>query len=54
MGKDVEWKAFFEDNHRYDDLINVIDIRKFENTEVFHTDVKQVFDFIKCSVTLND
>lgn len=29
--------------------INVIDIRKFENTEVFHTDVKQVFDFIPCS-----
>ena len=29
--------------------INVIDIRKFENTEVFHTDVKQVFDFIRCS-----
>lgn len=45
----VVMKAFFEDNHRYDDLINVIDIRKFENTEVFHTDVKQVFDFIRCS-----
>jgi len=29
--------------------INVIDIRKFENTEVFYTDVKQVFDFIRCS-----
>ena len=29
--------------------INVIDIRKFENTEVFRTDVKQVFDFIRCS-----
>lgn len=29
--------------------INVIDVRKFENTEVFHTDVKQVFDFIRCS-----
>ena len=29
--------------------MNVIDIRKFENTEVFHTDVKQVFDFIRCS-----
>ena len=29
--------------------INVIDIRKFENTKVFHTDVKQVFDFIRCS-----
>lgn len=29
--------------------INVIDIRNFENTEVFRTDVKQVFDFIRCS-----
>ena len=29
--------------------INVIDVRKFENTEVFHTDVRQVFDFIRCS-----
>ena len=29
--------------------INVIDIRKFENTEVFKTDVKQVFDFIRYS-----
>ena len=27
--------------------INVIDIRQFEHTEVFKTDVKQVFDFIK-------
>ena len=29
--------------------INLIDIRQFENTDVFKTDVKQVFDFIKCS-----
>ena len=29
--------------------INIIDIRKFENTGVFQTDVKQVFDFIRCS-----
>ena len=29
--------------------INVIDIRKFENTDVFQTDLKQVFDFIRCS-----
>ena len=29
--------------------INVIDIRKFEHTEVFCTDVKHVFDFIRCS-----
>lgn len=27
----------------------MIDIRKFENTEVFQTDVKQVFDFIRYS-----
>ncbi len=29
--------------------INVIDIRQFENTDVFQTDVKQVFDFIRYS-----
>lgn len=29
--------------------INLIEIRKFENTEVFKTDVKQVFDFIRCA-----
>ncbi|MBQ6845158.1 MAG: Rpn family recombination-promoting nuclease/putative transposase [Agathobacter sp.] len=29
--------------------INIIDIRKFENTEVFQTDLKQVFDFIRFS-----
>lgn len=29
--------------------INVIDIRRFEDTTVFQTDVKQVFDFIRCS-----
>ncbi len=29
--------------------INVIEIRKLENTEVFQTDVRQVFDFIRCS-----
>ena len=29
--------------------IHVIKIREFENTEVFRTDVKQVFDFIRCS-----
>ena len=33
--------------------INVIDIRQFENTDVFQTDVKQVFDFIKCSDDMN-
>ena len=29
--------------------INVINIREFENTDVFQTDVKQVFDFIRYS-----
>lgn len=29
--------------------IHVIDIRKFNNTGVFKTDVRQVFDFIRCS-----
>lgn len=33
----------------YDYGTNIIDIRRFENTEVFRTDVKQVFDFIRCS-----
>ena len=29
--------------------INVISIRSFENTDIFRTEVKQVFDFIRCS-----
>lgn len=29
--------------------INVIPIRQFKNTEVFKTDVRHVFDFIRCS-----
>lgn len=29
--------------------INVIEIRKLKHTEVFRTDVRQVFDFIRCS-----
>lgn len=29
--------------------INVIDVRRMENTSVFQTDVRQVFDFIRCS-----
>lgn len=29
--------------------INVIEIRKLENTVVFQTDVRQVFDFIRCA-----
>ena len=33
--------------------VNVIDIRKFENTNVFQTDIKQVFDFIRYSDDMN-
>lgn len=29
--------------------IHIIEIRNLENTDVFQTDVKQVFDFIRCS-----
>lgn len=29
--------------------INLLEIRKFTNTELFKTDLKQVFDFIRCS-----
>ncbi len=29
--------------------IHIVKIREFENTDVFQTDVKQVFDFIRCS-----
>lgn len=29
--------------------VNVIEIRRLENTEVFQTDVRQVFDFIRCA-----
>lgn len=29
--------------------LHIVKIREFENTEVFQTDVKQVFDFIRCS-----
>ena len=34
--------------------INVIDIRQLENTDVFQTDVKQVFDFIRYSESKDD
>lgn len=33
--------------------INVIEIRRLEHTEMFHTDVRQVFDFIRCSEDKN-
>ena len=29
--------------------INLIEIRKLQNTDIFQTDVKQVFDFIRCA-----
>lgn len=29
--------------------INLVEIRKLENTAVFQTDLKQIFDFIRCS-----
>ena len=29
--------------------INLVEVRKFKDTSVFHTDLKQVFDFIRCS-----
>ncbi len=29
--------------------INLIDIRRLKDTSVFHTDVRQVFDFIRCA-----
>ena len=34
--------------------INLIDIRNFKNTDVFQTDVKQVFDFIRCSDDMDE
>ena len=33
--------------------INLVDIRKLEDTSVFQTDVRQVFDFIRCSSDKN-
>lgn len=33
--------------------INLVDIRKLEDTSVFRTDVRQVFDFIRCSSDKN-
>jgi len=29
--------------------INLLDIKKLKDTEMFHTDIRQVFDFIRCS-----
>jgi len=90
MEKDNTWNTYFEDNHRYADVIyptvtivlyagekpwtgpkclydmidftdipeeirrlvenyniHIVDIRRFNDTSVFKTDVKQVFDFLK-------
>ena len=33
----------------FDYKLHIINIHEFENTDVFRTDVKQVFDFIRCS-----
>ena len=33
--------------------VNIINIREFENTDVFKTDVRQVFDFIRYSDDMN-
>jgi hypothetical protein len=32
-------------NHK----INIIDIRRLENTDIFKTDIREVFDYIRCS-----
>lgn len=29
--------------------LHLLEVRKMENTDVFHTDLKQIFDFIRCS-----
>lgn len=47
----LDWTDVPEKLKRFvsDYPIHVIKIREFENTNVFQTDVKQVFDFIRCS-----
>lgn len=47
----LDWTGIPENLKRYvsDYPIHVVKIREFENTNVFRTDVKQVFDFIRCS-----
>ena len=47
----LDWTDVPEKLRRFvsDYPIHVVKIREFENTEVFQTDVKQVFDFIRCS-----
>ena len=47
----LDWTDVPEKLKRFvsDYPIHVVKIREFENTDVFQTDVKQVFDFIRCS-----
>ena len=47
----LDWTDVPENLKRFvsDYPIHVVKIREFENTDVFRTDVKQVFDFIRCS-----
>lgn len=47
----MDWTGIPETLRKYvsDYPLNIVKIREFENTEVFKTDVKQVFDFIRCS-----
>lgn len=63
--KDEEWNDYFDDNKRYADIVNGIgcegeqlvkdtdlqevDVRRLKNTDVFKTDLRYVFDFIRCA-----
>ena len=55
MGQDIEWKSYFIDlpdelkEMVSDYRIHVIDVRRFNDTSVFKTDVRQVFEFIRCA-----
>ena len=53
MGKDVEWKSFFQDNHRYADIINGIGcggvqlVKDTDLTEVDPTVKKKSRDILR-------
>ncbi len=53
MGKDVEWKSFFQDNHRYADIINGIGcggvqlVKDMDLTEVDPTVKKKSRDILR-------
>ena len=51
----LDWTDVPEKLKRFvsDYPLHIVKIREFENTEVFQTDVKQVFDFIRCSSDMN-